>query len=106
MSAYAYQKAVSLVLANKLGFTPAMFKAVTEQMAVMGFRSVLLRREGESVILNVELTDMPDQIALLSGTERTVRLIPGILAKVGHDAGAFRREFVRQVAALPPIQEQ
>lgn len=85
---------------DKLGFSPAMYKAITEEMPVLPFRSVLLRRENESVILNVELTNMPDEIAILSGTEKTVRLIPGILATTGTSASAFRKEFVRQVAAL------
>ena len=87
------------VYLNKLGFSPAMFKAITEEMAVMPFRSVLMRRENESVILNVELTGMADEIAVLSGTETTVRLIPAILADVGSDPAAFRREFIRRAAA-------
>jgi len=85
---------------NKLGFSPAMFKAITEEMPVLPFRSVLLRRENESVILNVGLTNMPDEVAVLSGTEATVRLIPGILASVGDNPRAFRREFIRQAAEL------
>jgi type IV secretion system protein VirB4 len=87
------------VYLDKLGFSPAMFKAITEEMPVLPFRSVLLRRENESVILNVELTGMADDIAVLSGTEATIRLIPGILAAVGNDPRAFRAEFIRRVNA-------
>ena len=82
---------------NRLGFSPAMFKAITEEMPVMPFRSVLMRRENEAVILNVELTDMPDEIAVLSGTEATVRLIPAVVEETGDDPDAFRDEFTRRV---------
>lgn len=85
---------------EKLGFSPAMFKAITEQMPVLPFRSVLLRRDGESVILNVELTNMASEIAVLSGTEKTIRLIPDILATAKSDPCAFQRAFTHQVAAL------
>lgn len=86
---------------KRLGFSPAMVKAITETMATLPSRTVLLRREDESVILNVDLTDMADDIAVLSGTEETVRLIPAIVETVGvNDGPAFHREFVRRVRAL------
>lgn len=84
---------------NRLGFSPAMFKAITEEMAVMPFRSVLLRREDGSVILNIDLTNMPDAVAMLSGTEETCRLIQAIVERFGNGQ-PFYREFTRQVAML------
>jgi type IV secretion system protein VirB4 len=96
---YPTRTAKREVYLDKLGFSPAMFKAITEEMPVLPFRSVLLRRENESVILNVELTGMADDVAVLSGTETTIRLIPDVLAAIGNNRGAFRDEFVRRVNA-------
>ena len=81
------------------GVSTRKVKAITEEMPVLPFRSVLLRRENESVILNVELTGMADDVAVLSGTETTIRLIPDVLAAIGNNRGAFRDEFVRRVNA-------
>ena len=44
---------------------------------------------------------MREEIAVLSGTAATVKLIPDILASGKVKGAAFHDEFVRQVKALP-----
>lgn len=84
---------------GKLGFTAPMFRTLTEEMPAMPERTVMLKREGGSAILKVELTNMDDEIAILSGREENTRLIPDILADIGDDAEAFVREFTLRVRA-------
>lgn len=87
-----------------LGCTEAEFRAVAEEMPALPVRSVLLKREAGSVILQTELTSMEDEIAVLSGRTATVRLLDQVRAEHGDDPddwlpvfltrarGALRRE--------------
>ena len=85
---------------DQLGFTRPMYRALTEEMPTLSYRSVMMKRDSGSAILRVELTDMADEIAILSGREETTRLIPAIRALVGNDPDAFTTEFVRRVHAI------
>jgi type IV secretion system protein VirB4 len=84
---------------DKLGCTPAMFRAITEQMPTEKFRSVLIKRDCGSVIVKIELTGMYDEIAVLSGREATTRLIPAIREAVGDEPGRFVAEFLARYRA-------
>ena len=53
--------------------TRGEFRAVTKDMLV-GPRSVLLKRETESVLCRFDLSDLPQHIAVLSGRSKTVKL--------------------------------
>jgi type IV secretion system protein VirB4 len=85
---------------DQLGFTRPMYRALTEEMPTLSYRSVMMKRDSGSAILRVELTDMADEIAILSGREETARLIPAIRALVGNDPDAFTTEFLRRVHAI------
>jgi type IV secretion system protein VirB4 len=83
---------------EKLGFTSAMYKAITETMHTLPYRSVLLKRDTGSAIIRIQLDDMQAEIDVLSGREETVRMIPDIIAAVGNDPEAFTAEFIRRCA--------
>jgi len=83
---------------RRLGCTQPMYRAITETMPALGYRCVLVKREDGSAILRTELTGMEDEIAVLSGREETVRMIPAILAETGGDADAFAAAFIRRCA--------
>jgi type IV secretion system protein VirB4 len=83
---------------ERLGFTAAMYRAITETMPTLPYRSVLLKRNTGSAILRTELTDMQAEIDVLSGREETVRMIPSIRAQVGDEPEAFTAEFIRRCA--------
>ncbi|HEX3992348.1 MAG TPA: hypothetical protein VHX39_14350 [Acetobacteraceae bacterium] len=83
-----------------LGFTRPMYRAVTEIMPRLPYRSVLLKRETGSAILRTDLEDMQAEIDLLSGREETVRQIPAIRAEVGDDPEAFAVAFARRCEDL------
>jgi type IV secretion system protein VirB4 len=83
---------------ERLGFTAAMYRAITETMPTLPYRCVLLKRDTGSAILRTELTDMQAEIDVLSGREETVRMIPSIRAQVGDDAESFTAEFIRRCA--------
>jgi len=68
-----------------LGCTDAELKAVVEEMPALPVRTVLLKREASSVILQIELTGMEDEIAVLSGRAATVRLLDQVRAEHGDD---------------------
>ena len=85
---------------ERLGFTAAMYRAITQTMPTLPYRCVLLKRDTGSAILRTELADMPDEIDVLSGRETTVRMIPSIRAQVGDDPEAFTAEFIRRCAEL------
>jgi type IV secretory pathway VirB4 component len=66
-----------------LGCTDAELRAVVEEMPALPMRSVLLKREAGSVILQTELSGMADEIAVLSGRAATVRLLDQVRADHG-----------------------
>ncbi len=68
-----------------LGCTHAELRAVAEEMPTLPVRSVLLKREAGSVILQTELTDMEDEIAVLSGRAATARLLDQVRVEHGED---------------------
>jgi type IV secretion system protein VirB4 len=84
---------------ERLGFTAAMYRAITETMPTLPYRCVLLKRDTGSAILRTELADMQAEIDVLSGREETVRMIPAIRAEVGDDPEAFTAAFIRRCAA-------
>jgi type IV secretion system protein VirB4 len=65
-----------------LGCTVREFRAVSGDMLV-GPHSVLIKREDRSVLCRFDLSDLPQHIAVLSGTERSVRLLHEIIAEHG-----------------------
>lgn len=83
---------------ERLGFTAAMYRAITETMPTLPYRCVLLKRDSGSAILRTELTDMQAEVDVLSGREETVRMIPSIRAEVGDDPEAFTAAFIRRCA--------
>ncbi|NOG73913.1 helicase HerA domain-containing protein [Roseicella sp. DB1501] len=86
-----------------LNCTPGEFRAVSEDM-LAGPRSVLIKRDGGSVVCRVELPEaMAEHVAVLSGRAATVRLLRAIRAERGTDDPSvlipeFRRR-LREAAA-------
>jgi type IV secretion system protein VirB4 len=57
---------------NGLNSTPQEYAQVREKMTV-GKWSMLIQRPGKSVLVRFDLSDMPEDIAIVSGTPETVR---------------------------------
>lgn len=79
---------------ERLGCTRPMYRAITETMQTLPYRTVLLQRESGSAILRIELNDMEDEVLVLSGREGNVRKIPAILEKIGDETDKFADEFI------------
>lgn len=80
-----------------LGCTAREFKAVSQDM-LAGPHSVLIKREERSVLCRFDLSALPQHIAVLSGTERSVRLLRDVIAQVGTDDPAvWIEEFRRRL---------
>nr|WP_254452772.1 type IV secretion system protein VirB4 [Roseicella sp. DB1501] len=80
-----------------LGCTEREFRAVSEDM-LAGPHSVLIKREERSVLCRFDLSEMPQHIPILSGTERSVRLLRDVIARVGTDDPAvWLEEFRRRL---------
>ncbi len=58
-------------------------------------RCVLIKQGGSSVVARLDMDDMPDAIAVLSGREASVRLLDRIRAKVGDDPRNWLPVFLR-----------
>ncbi len=84
-----------------LKLTEPEFLAIREELAVGG-RRFLLKQGTASVACELDLTGLDDLVAVLSGREKTVRLMDRLIAEVGPDPAAwlplFRRQW-RDVAA-------
>lgn len=60
-------------------------------------RAFLVRQSGRSVFIRLDLSDMRDDIAVLSGRAETVRLCEEIRAEVGDDPARWLPPFLDQV---------
>ena len=67
-----------------LGCTEREFQAVTQDM-MAGPHSVLIKREDRSVLCRFDLSGLPRHLPVLSGTERSVRLLREVIARAGHE---------------------
>lgn len=83
---------------ERLGFTRAMYRAVTETMPTLPYRCVLLKRASGSAIIRTDLAGMREEIDVLSGREEAVKMIPGIREHVGDDPEAFTAKFIQRCA--------
>jgi type IV secretion system protein VirB4 len=76
------------------GYTPAEFRFVKARRSdtanvnaeTRGKRQVMIRRDGESVVVQFDLTGMEDEIAILSGRPDTSALMMHIVDELGPDA--------------------
>lgn len=57
-----------------LGYSPAALRKIKGDMGLRGGRRMMVWRDGEPVILEYDLSALPDQLAILSGRPRTVQL--------------------------------
>ncbi len=60
-------------------------------------RAFLVRQSGRSVLIRLDLSEMPDDIAVLSGREHTVRLCEEIRSQVGDDPARWLPLFLAHV---------
>lgn len=95
--AYPSKKADRATYIKRLGFTAAEFRQVTEEMPVAPERSFLIKRESGSVVVRYGLDDMREFIPVLSGREKSVRVLDEIRAALGDDADAVAAEFMRRM---------
>ncbi|MGE3280023.1 MAG: type IV secretion system protein VirB4 [Alphaproteobacteria bacterium] len=80
-----------------LGCTEREFQAVTQDM-MAGPHSVLIKREDRSVLCRFDLSGLPQHLPVLSGTERSVRLLREVIAHTGREeASAWLDEFRRRL---------
>ena len=75
-----------------LKLTELEFRMVREDLTVGG-RRFLLKQGTTSVACDLDLSDAPDCIAVLSGRERTVRLMETIIADSGSHPDAWLDDF-------------
>ena len=78
-----------------LKLTEQEFKAVRENLA-QGGRHFLLKQGTVSVACELDLTGMEDFVAVLSGRERTLRLMERLIAQHGPAPDAWLPSFTRQ----------
>ena len=76
-----------------LKLTEPEFRMVREDLTVGG-RRFLLKQGTASVACDLDLSDAPDCIAVLSGRERTVRLMETIIADSGSHPDAWLDDFL------------
>jgi type IV secretion system protein VirB4 len=63
-----------------------------------GPHSVLIKREDRSVLCRFDLSGLPRHLPVLSGTERSVRLLREVIAHTGREeASAWLDEFRRRL---------
>ena len=68
---------------------------VREDLTVGG-RRFLLKQATASVACDLDLSDAPDCIAVLSGRERTVRLMERVITDAGSDPSLWLDAFLTQ----------
>jgi type IV secretion system protein VirB4 len=79
-----------------LKLTEPEFRMVREDLTVGG-RRFLLKQATASVACDLDLSDAPDCIAVLSGRERTVRLMERVITDAGSDPSLWLDAFLTQV---------
>jgi len=78
-----------------LKLTAPEFRMVKEDLTVGG-RRFLLKQGTASVACDLDLSEAPDCIAVLSGRERTVRLMEKIIGEAGNDPDVWVDQFIDQ----------
>ena len=76
-----------------LKLTEPEFRMVREDLTV-GRRRFLLKQGTASVACDLDLSEAPDCIAVLSGRERTVRIMEKLIADAGHHPDAWLDDFL------------
>lgn len=79
-----------------LGCTVREFRAVSSDM-LAGPHSVLIKREDRSVLCRFDLSGLPQHIAILSGTERSIRMLHEVIAEHGTDPSVWLPVFRRRL---------
>jgi type IV secretion system protein VirB4 len=79
-----------------LKLTEPEFRMVREDLT-MGGRRFLLKQGTASVACDLDLSGAPDCIAVLSGRERTVRLMERLISDAGPDPAAWLDRFLARV---------
>jgi type IV secretion system protein VirB4 len=81
-----------------LGATPAIFRAISEDMFALPYHSVLIKRQdGQSGVYRFDLTDLPQHLNILSGTPSRVRLLQDCLQ---HHNGDEMQAFIEFQARI------
>jgi len=78
---------------QRLNFTAGEFRAISEDM-LPNSRQLLIKRHGGSVIIDFDLSAMPEFVAILSGRASSVRFAERLRAERGDDPAAWLPEFM------------
>jgi type IV secretion system protein VirB4 len=90
------QETINEAAYRDLACTDAEIRALAETLPALPGRHVLLKRESGSVILDIDMHDMADEIAVLSSRTKTVELLDGIRARVGDEPREWMPVFLRE----------
>jgi type IV secretion system protein VirB4 len=84
-------KAVEADYCQGMGCTPAVFRAISEDMFALPFHTVLIKRQdGQSGLNKFDLSSLPQHLNILSGTPSRVRLLRDCLQhQHGNEMAAF-----------------
>jgi hypothetical protein len=74
-----------------MGCTPAVFRAISEDMFTLPYHTVLImRQDGQSGLNRFDLSSLPQHLNILSGTPSRVRLLRDCLKRHhGNEMAAF-----------------
>jgi len=78
---------------KRLNFTAGEFRAISEDM-LPNSRQLLIKRHAGSVIIDFDLSPMPEFVAILSGRASSVRFAERLRADHGDDPAAWLPEFM------------
>ena len=88
-----------------VGLSAASWRAITEEMPALPYRTVLLDRsiiagKGKSAILKFDLRELQEELAVLSGREENVRLLDRIRSECGDHPSEFLTRFIREARKM------
>ena len=85
---------------REIGLTGPEIIAITEKMPAMEKRTVLLKREDESLVLRFDLTGMDDELAVLSGRLEAMPALDRARAEYGDDPRDFLEPWLAEAKRI------
>ncbi|RYI25172.1 MAG: hypothetical protein EON48_07030 [Acetobacteraceae bacterium] len=88
-----------------LGFTPAEFRQVSQEMTV-GRKRFLMKRTGASVVCDFDLSPIREHLWVLSGRTKTAELLAQLRGQVGDDPEEWLPLFIEQAPRVVAQEAQ
>ena len=83
---------------DQLGFSDHVYEWVREKLAALPFHAaIIVRLDGESVVVRNDLSPFPNHLGVLSGTPKSVKLMQDCQKSHGADPAKFLPEFWRRL---------